>query len=100
MSNADQIEYWNGAAGQTWARMQERMDQALAPVTAALLSLAAPEPGEDVLDIGCGSGETTLALAGAVGDDGSALGLETSWPPMHRPSMPNRGSISSSRALA
>ena len=84
MSNADQIEYWNGAAGQTWARMQERMDQALAPVTAALLSLAAPEPGEDVLDIGCGSGETTLALAGAVGDEGSALGLDISEPLLER----------------
>lgn len=84
MSNADQIEYWNGPAGQTWARMQERMDRTLTPVTAALLSLAAPQPGEDVLDIGCGSGETTLALAGAVGDDGSALGLDISEPLLER----------------
>jgi SAM-dependent methyltransferase len=84
MSNAEQIDYWNGAAGQTWARMQERMDAALTPVTAALLSLAAPQLGEDVLDIGCGSGETTLALAGAVGDEGSALGLDISEPLLDR----------------
>lgn len=84
MSNADQIDYWNGAAGQTWARMQERMDAVLTPVTAGLLSLAAPQPGEDVLDIGCGSGETTLALAGAVGDDGSVLGLDISEPLLER----------------
>lgn len=84
MSNADQIDYWNGPAGQNWARMQERMDAVLTPVTAALLSLAAPQPGEDVLDIGCGSGETTLALAGAVGDDGSALGLDISEPLLER----------------
>jgi SAM-dependent methyltransferase len=74
----DQVEYWNSAVGDTWARMQERLDLAFTPVTSALLSLAAPQPGEDVLDIGCGSGETTLAMAGAVGEDGSATGLDIS----------------------
>lgn len=76
--NAEQIEYWNSKVGDTWARMQDRLDLAFTPVTAALLSLAAPQPGEDVLDIGCGTGETTLALALAVGDAGSALGLDIS----------------------
>ena len=84
MSNAEQVEYWNGKVGETWARMQERMDRALTPVTAALLSLAAPQPGEDALDIGCGSGETTLALAGAVGDDGNATGVDISEPLLAR----------------
>ncbi|NJC07604.1 class I SAM-dependent methyltransferase [Polymorphobacter fuscus] len=78
MSNADQIEYWNSKVGDTWARMQDRLDRAFTPVTVALLSVAAPQPGEDVLDVGCGSGETTLALAGAVGEDGSALGIDVS----------------------
>jgi ubiquinone/menaquinone biosynthesis C-methylase UbiE len=84
MSNADQVEYWNSAVGDTWARMQARLDLAFTPVTAALLSLAAPQPGEDALDIGCGTGETTLALAAAVGDDGSALGLDISEPLLAR----------------
>jgi ubiquinone/menaquinone biosynthesis C-methylase UbiE len=78
MPVVDQVEYWNSAVGDTWARMQERLDAAFTPVTAALLSLAAPAPGEDALDIGCGSGETTLALAAAVGEDGSATGLDIS----------------------
>lgn len=78
MSNAEQVVYWNSKVGETWARMQERLDRSFTPVTAALLSLAAPQPGEDVLDIGCGSGETTLALAAAVGDDGAALGVDIS----------------------
>jgi ubiquinone/menaquinone biosynthesis C-methylase UbiE len=78
MSNAEQVEYWNSKVGDTWARMQDRLDAAFTPITAALLTLAAPQPGEDVLDVGCGSGETTLALAAAVGDDGSALGLDIS----------------------
>ena len=78
MPNAEQIEYWNSKVGDTWARMQDRLDHAFTPVTAALLSVAAPQPGEFVLDVGCGSGETTLALAGAVGDDGGALGVDIS----------------------
>ena len=84
MSNAEQIEYWNGKVGETWVKMQERMDRALTPVTAALLSLAAPQPGEYVLDIGCGSGETTLVVAGAVGDDGHATGVDISLPLLTR----------------
>ena len=78
MSNAEQIEYWNSKVGDTWARMQDRLDRAFTPVTAALLSVAAPQPGEFGLDVGCGSGETTLALASAVGDEGGALGVDIS----------------------
>ena len=78
MSNAEQAEYWNSKVGETWARMQEKLDRSFTPLTAALLSLAAPKPGEHALDIGCGTGETTLALAGAVGDDGTVLGLDLS----------------------
>jgi SAM-dependent methyltransferase len=78
MSNAEQAEYWNSKVGDTWARMQEKLDRSFTPLTAALLSMAAPKPGEHVLDIGCGTGETTLALAGAVGDEGTVLGLDLS----------------------
>lgn len=84
MSNAEQAEYWNGRVGETWAEMQERMDLALTPLTAALLAAAAPAPGEDVLDIGCGSGETSLALAAAVGEDGFVTGVDISAPLLDR----------------
>lgn len=78
MSNAEQAEYWNSKVGETWARMQAKLDLSFTPLTAALLSLAAPKRGEHVLDIGCGTGETTLALAAAVGEEGTALGLDLS----------------------
>lgn len=80
MSNADQIEYWNSKVGETWVLMQERMDLALTPVTTALLAAAAPQPGELVLDIGCGAGETTLAMDAVVGEGGHAIGLDVSEP--------------------
>ena len=73
-SNAAQIEFWNSAASRAWADQHERMDHAVAEVTNALLELAAPQPGERVLDIGCGSGTTTLELAARVGPDGHVLG--------------------------
>ncbi len=84
MSNAEQIEYWNGKVGETWVLMQERMDAALTPVTGALLAAANPQPGEYVLDIGCGAGETTLAVDAAVGEGGHAIGLDISEPLLAR----------------
>jgi len=78
--NKEQIEYWNADAGRGWAKMQARMDHALTPVTAALFDLARPLPGERAMDIGCGTGETSLALAAAVGEDGAVLGVDISRP--------------------
>src|SRR6267378_3149006 len=76
--NAAQIEFWNSAAARAWADQYERMDRAVADLTKALLDLAAPQPGEHVLDIGCGSGTTVLELAARVGPDGHVLGADVS----------------------
>jgi|JI8StandDraft_2_1071088.scaffolds.fasta_scaffold31397_2 SAM-dependent methyltransferase len=84
MSNAEQIEYWNSKVGEIWVQMQERMDAALTPVTAALLAAADPQAGETVLDIGCGAGETTLAVDAVVGEGGHAIGLDISEPLLAR----------------
>jgi ubiquinone/menaquinone biosynthesis C-methylase UbiE len=84
MNNAEQIEYWNGKVGDIWVQMQERMDAALTPVTAALLAAADPQAGETVLDIGCGAGETTLAVDAVVGDSGHAIGIDISEPLLAR----------------
>ena len=50
----------------------------LAGVQAELLAQAAPQPGEQVLDVACGTGVFTLALATAVGPAGSVLGVDLS----------------------
>src|SRR5258708_12858200 len=54
------------------------MDRAAADLTKALLDLAAPQLGEHVLDIGCGSGTTVLELAARVGPGGHVLGADIS----------------------
>ena len=62
-ANEDQIKFWNEKAGQEWVVLQERMDANLAAIGDAVLALADAKPGEAVLDVGCGTGATSLALA-------------------------------------
>jgi SAM-dependent methyltransferase len=80
MSNDEQVEYWNGRAGEKWAAMQADLDVMLGPVADLLIERAGDVTGLGVLDIGCGTGVTSLALAarGAVvtGVDVSAPMLE------------------------
>jgi SAM-dependent methyltransferase len=78
--NQDQIDYWNGPAGQRWAEAQESMDRNLASIHGALLAFANVKQGENVLDIGCGCGTTTLAFAQAAGKSAHVTGLDISAP--------------------
>jgi SAM-dependent methyltransferase len=78
--NRAQIDYWNGPLGEKWAKYQAEMDRTLADSAEAALALAAAQPGERVLDIGCGAGGTTLLLAESVGSSGAATGVDVSQP--------------------
>ena len=80
MKNASQIDDWNGATGARWVDNQERLDRILAPYGDAALEAAAAKPGEAALDIGCGAGGTTLALAAGVQPGGRVVGIDISEP--------------------
>jgi ubiquinone/menaquinone biosynthesis C-methylase UbiE len=82
--NADQIAYWNGPGGQRWLDRQQTHDALLAPIADVLLDRAAPRAGESVLDIGCGCGATSIALARCVGPSGHVLGIDVSEPMLGR----------------
>ena len=74
--NAAQIEHWNGPAGETWVKLQARLDTQLAPLGRLAMDLAAVRTGEAILDVGCGTGETTLELSRRVGPGGKVLGVD------------------------
>ena len=59
---------------------QALLDRMIEPFGRAALQAAAARPGERVLDIGCGCGSTSLALARVVGPQGSVLGVDISQP--------------------
>ena len=82
--NADQIAYWNGPGGQRWADRQQAQDILLAPIAEALIDRARPHSGERVIDIGCGSGATTIAFAQKVTPSGHVLGVDVSGPMLAR----------------
>ena len=79
-SNSDQLAFWNGSGGHAWVARQAHTDIILAPVSAALLALAAPRADERVLDVGCGCGASTLEFARIVGPGGRVAALDISGP--------------------
>ncbi|MDF1721299.1 MAG: class I SAM-dependent methyltransferase [Minwuia sp.] len=79
-SNADQIEYWNGPSSDKWVTNQQRMDRMLGAFSDFAMRQADIGPGERVLDIGCGCGATSHALAAHVGPSGQVVGVDVSRP--------------------
>lgn len=78
--NHDQAAFWNAAAGRTWAELQDLLDRVLAPFVEPVVQAGFPGLGGRVVDIGCGAGATTLAMARRLGPDGLALGVDISGP--------------------
>ena len=75
--NAEQTEAWNGASGRHFIEQRERHERMRGRLTARLLTAARIEDGENVLDIGCGCGDTTILAARAT-RRGHVLGADLS----------------------
>lgn len=78
--NTDAVNGWNGTVGDHWLANLDRHDAMNRRFTPHLLAAARIESGQQVLDIGCGGGATTLlaAQAAAGGATGSATGIDVS----------------------
>jgi SAM-dependent methyltransferase len=75
--NEGQVEAWDGGEGELWARHAEFFDTSLRHHQARFMEAAEVAAGARVLDIGCGTGETTRAAARAAGS-GVAVGIDLS----------------------
>lgn len=60
--NVGQARDWDGEHGAYWAEEADAYDAALARYQPGLLAAVAPQPGDRVLDVGCGSGGLALDL--------------------------------------
>jgi SAM-dependent methyltransferase len=79
MTNREQASVWNEEVGDAWVRHRDRFDVTLAPFGDAVTARLGLRPGESVVDIGCGAGSTTIALAAAV-SPGAVVGVDLSRP--------------------
>jgi SAM-dependent methyltransferase len=76
-SNAEAYRAWDGEEGAYWAANADRFDRAVSGYHRRFMAAAEIAPGERVLDVGCGTGQTTREAARAA-PSGWALGVDLS----------------------
>jgi len=79
-TNDEQRKLWNSSSAYAWIDLQESLDQMFKPLSDLLVEATATESVRSVLDVGCGTGGTTLALARRLGTEGSCVGIDISEP--------------------
>jgi SAM-dependent methyltransferase len=78
--NEEATEAWSGVLFDRFVEFRDLIVSGLKAHGDAAMQLHPPAPGDRVLDIGCGFGDTTQQLAGLVGADGEAMGMDVSEP--------------------
>jgi ubiquinone/menaquinone biosynthesis C-methylase UbiE len=75
-ANNEAIRAWDGPLYDRFVRFRETVTTGLGAHGEEALRLHPPRPGQRVLDVGCGFGDTTQRIAGLVGEDGEAVGVD------------------------
>jgi ubiquinone/menaquinone biosynthesis C-methylase UbiE len=75
-ANAEAIDAWDGPLYDRFVRFRHIVTGGLGAHGEAALELVPPQPGQRVLDIGCGFGDTTQPIAELVGPSGEAVGVD------------------------
>ena len=79
-ANAESTEAWSGPLFERFVRFRPYVAEGLGRHGEAAMAAHAPRPGDRVLDIGCGFGDTTRRLAELVGAEGVAVGVDVAEP--------------------
>ena len=74
--NAEALDAWNGVLFDRFVHYRDLIITGIAPHGDEAIRLYPPQPGDRVLDIGCGFGDATQQLAALAGPKGSALGVD------------------------
>jgi ubiquinone/menaquinone biosynthesis C-methylase UbiE len=77
-ANEEAIEAWNGVLFDRFRQFRHLLVGGLTPHSDRALAYFPPRPGDRVLDIGCGFGDTAQQLAGLVGPTGEVVGVDSS----------------------
>ena len=75
-----QAALWNGLAGRGWVEAQALTDKTYQPLEDLLVDAVAAVSRGAVLDVGCGTGRTTIAVARRLGLDSRCTGVDISEP--------------------
>src|SRR5436309_11847391 len=77
IANVDMANAWDGEEGDQWTQFADEYDTNFRSIWARFLETDPIAPADRVLDIGCGSGQSTRDAA-RLARDGSALGVDLS----------------------
>jgi SAM-dependent methyltransferase len=78
--NVEATEAWSGPLFDLFVKYRDLTSNGLGAHGEVAMRANPPRPGDRVLDIGCGFGDTTQRLAELIGGEGSALGVDVSEP--------------------
>jgi len=79
-ANQEATDAWSGPLFDAFTKYRELVIDGLGAHGEAAIAANPPSPGDRVIDLGCGFGDTTRRLAELVGPDGEAFGVDVAEP--------------------
>ncbi len=83
-NNAAMNEFWNGDGGHSWMSFEDRLEASLSPLGNAAIAAAKIQSDDQVLDVGCGCGGSSISMAQLVGAAGAVHSVDISHPLLQR----------------